>query len=425
MKNERGQSFIELLIAMGIFVALMSAVTFLVLNSHISNRIGQEITLADYLAQEGLEAAKSIRDNNWDDLTDGSHGIDIFDDRWIFQGTENDLSDKLNDGKRSIVVETKSSDVKKIISSVEWKFTGGRIQKVELVSYLTNWQKETSGITVFFSSSEYSVLESAGIFTAEVNLSEAYEGEITVRYRTENGSAVSPDDYLKADDILVFDPGVISQTFDIEIVDNLLEESDKYFSLILYGPQNAMLGSPSMATIVIIDDDGPPQGCWGTGGECDLLCHYTDYGIPTAAYREPIPPCNRECNPARDIFVNPSGACRDDGTDNCYKMIDSTTGYTECIQRESCEGRCEGICTPCEEIIDPRECEQQEGCRGFNVPGGGFRCLGRCVVCGEFPDEGNCSNQLGCWWDATAWYWELASPQSGYFNYVTCEWYEE
>jgi prepilin-type N-terminal cleavage/methylation domain-containing protein len=168
----------------------------------------------------------------------------------------------------------------------------------------------------------------------------------------------------------------------------------------------------------------PPQGCWGTGGECDPLCHYDDYGIPTAAYREPIPPCNRECNPARNIFIDPSGACRDDGTDNCYKMTDPTTGYTECIQRESCEGRCEGICTPCREIIDPQECEQQEGCRAISSPGV-FICRGECVSCEEFSEGGNCSNQLGCGWDATAWYWELASPQSGYFNYVTCEWYEE
>jgi type II secretory pathway pseudopilin PulG len=180
------------------------------------------------------------------------------------------------------------------------------------------------------------------------------------------------------------------------------------------------------STIALFSGDisPPPEGCWGTGGECDLLCHYANYGIPTAAYREPIPPCNRECNPARNIFIDPSGACSDDGTGDCYKMADSTTGPTECIQRESCEGRCEGICTPCREIVDPQECEQQEGCRMIATPGG-FMCHGECIACEEFPDEENCSNQLGCGWNATAWYWELASPQSGYFNYVTCEWYEE
>jgi hypothetical protein len=33
-------------------------------------------------------------------------------------------------------------------------------------------------------------------------------------------------------------------------------------------------------------------------------------------------------------------------------------------------------------------------------------------------------HQLGCRWDVVAWYWNLAIPRSGYFNYTNCQWYE-
>jgi len=134
----KGQSLIELIIAIGIFVFVISALVFLVLDSYISGRLAAEITKADFLAQEGLEAARSIRDNNWSDLTSGAHGLVISEGHWIFQGASEDISDQLNNGSRIIEIDM-DQNRKKVTSRVNWQFSQ-RTEEVSLVSYLTNWQ---------------------------------------------------------------------------------------------------------------------------------------------------------------------------------------------------------------------------------------------------------------------------------------------
>ena len=103
--SKKGQSIIELLVAMAIFVLSISAISFLILDSYVAHRIGREETIATLLAEEGLEAARSIRDNSWEELTDGVHGIIVSGGYWAFQGSENDLGAELKDGKREVVVQ--------------------------------------------------------------------------------------------------------------------------------------------------------------------------------------------------------------------------------------------------------------------------------------------------------------------------------
>ena len=142
MNHMKGQSLIELLIAMAIFVLVVSAITFLILDSYIAHRAGREHTLATFLAEEGLEAARSIRDEDWVDLTDGSHGITVSGDSWIFQGIEEDISDQLNEGIRKVIVSSVDADRKEVQSKITWEFSELRSQEITLVSYLTNWQKD-------------------------------------------------------------------------------------------------------------------------------------------------------------------------------------------------------------------------------------------------------------------------------------------
>ena len=119
---------------------VVSVLVFLILNSYVAGRLASEITQANFLAEEGLEAARSIRDNSWDDLLEGSHSLDIFGGNWIFKGSQEDVSDQLNEGIRVITIEDLDSDRKKVTSQVTWQFTEARSQEVSLVTYLTNWQ---------------------------------------------------------------------------------------------------------------------------------------------------------------------------------------------------------------------------------------------------------------------------------------------
>ena len=137
----RGQSLLELIIAIGIFVITVSGLVFFILNNYVSGRLISEITIANFLAEEGLEATKSIKDNNWSDLVEGNHGLAIFGNHWFFQGTSEDISGQLREGTRVIAIEEIGVDRKKIISGVNWQFNEGRTEEVKLVTYLTNWQK--------------------------------------------------------------------------------------------------------------------------------------------------------------------------------------------------------------------------------------------------------------------------------------------
>lgn len=139
---EKGQLLIELLVAMGIFAITVSVVLFLILDGYLADRIGRENTIATFLAKEGIVAAQTIRDNDWDDLTLGEHGLKISSGTWIFYGTGDDLSEYLREGERKIIVERIDDDRRKVTSKVSWKLTNLRPREVSLVSYLTNWQKK-------------------------------------------------------------------------------------------------------------------------------------------------------------------------------------------------------------------------------------------------------------------------------------------
>ena len=140
---EQGQSLIELIIAIALFATVLLGLSLFIFDSYNASRLALDMTKADFLAEEGLEVAKSIRDNKFSDLSAGSHGLLISNSHWIFQGVEEDLASQLNEGKRVIEVENDPIDqnIKKITSTITWKFTENRSEEVKLISYLTNWQK--------------------------------------------------------------------------------------------------------------------------------------------------------------------------------------------------------------------------------------------------------------------------------------------
>jgi len=141
MNYQKGQSLIELVVALGVFVIVISALAYLILNSYVAGRLAQEITQANFLAEEGLEAIRSIRDNNWQDLTDGNYRLDKSSGNWrLILGSET------IDGKFTRVIKIEkvnpdNPDRKKITSQVTWEFTESKFQETNLVTYLTNWQK--------------------------------------------------------------------------------------------------------------------------------------------------------------------------------------------------------------------------------------------------------------------------------------------
>jgi hypothetical protein len=104
----------------------------------------------------------------------------------------------------------------------------------------------------------YSVNENAGQATVTAQLSASSDATVTVTYATSNGTASAGSDYTARSGTLTFEPGQTSKTFTIPIANDTSDEPNETVSLTLTSPSNAALGTPSSATLTIIDDDGRP-----------------------------------------------------------------------------------------------------------------------------------------------------------------------
>lgn len=155
--NNRGFSLIEIIIAIAIF-AIISAggiTGFIpVLNQ---NRQSNEILQANRIAEEGLEAARSIRNRDFSLLANGTKGIGVSSNLWTFIGTS-DVTDKFTrqltistasrDAGGTMVVSggTSDPDTFLIKSLVTWMYSTGDTKNFSLDTVLTNWRKPIGGV---------------------------------------------------------------------------------------------------------------------------------------------------------------------------------------------------------------------------------------------------------------------------------------
>ena len=106
--------------------------------------------------------------------------------------------------------------------------------------------------------SDTTVDEDAGTVTLTVSLGQIVTTAVNVDYSTSNNSAVAGEDYLNTSGTLTIDPGNLTGTFTIPIVDNDLVEDEKKFRVNLSNIQtnNANLFFiDAQATVTINDDD--------------------------------------------------------------------------------------------------------------------------------------------------------------------------
>ncbi len=115
-----------------------------------------------------------------------------------------------------------------------------------------------------FTASGYSVAEDGGTATIEVNRQGSISDIVTVDYQTSNGTAVAGADYTAVSDTLTFSAGEQSKTFEIDILNDELDEFDETILLTLSNPTNlsnpsngAELGPLNTSILTIIDDEEP------------------------------------------------------------------------------------------------------------------------------------------------------------------------
>lgn len=138
--NKKGQSLIEVILAFAIFILSVAAIGALVLDSSVSAQQGIDQTKGLLLAREGIEAVRSMKDNDFDNLTDGTHGLSLSSGKWVLSGT----LDNTDSATRTITISAVNADTKKIESTVSWTSFARHTNSVTLTEYLTDWS-ETHG----------------------------------------------------------------------------------------------------------------------------------------------------------------------------------------------------------------------------------------------------------------------------------------
>jgi hypothetical protein len=93
-------------------------------------------------------------------------------------------------------------------------------------------------------------------FNFTVNLSAAYSLPVTVNYQTADGSAtVADNDYQAASSSIIIPTGATSGPITVNVVGDTKVESNETFTLSLTSATNGVIGSPSVSTSTILNDD--------------------------------------------------------------------------------------------------------------------------------------------------------------------------
>lgn len=111
---------------------------------------------------------------------------------------------------------------------------------------------------------DLTVDEDAGVANVIVSLSEAPTTAVSVIASTSSGTAQSGIDFVGASTTLAFLPGVTSQTFSVNLIDDSDVESEEQFFVTLGTPNGATIDDGT-AVVTIEDDDG------GGGGVGELV----------------------------------------------------------------------------------------------------------------------------------------------------------
>jgi hypothetical protein len=108
---------------------------------------------------------------------------------------------------------------------------------------------------ISFSRSNYSADEGLGQQTVTVTLNEPTDRTVEVNYATADDSAVAGADYLATSGKLIFNAGETSKSFTVTIINDANSEGNETITLTLSSAKDAALGTPSTATITIVDND--------------------------------------------------------------------------------------------------------------------------------------------------------------------------
>ena len=140
-KYAGGFSIVEVILSVAVFIMLVTGFAGVYLYGQESTSLSGNRARAALLAEEGLEAVRNIRDDDFANLSDGTHGLAISGSTWGLSGS----SDTTGIFTREISIASVGSDRKNVTVNVTWQQNPQRIGTVSLPTYMTNWQATAGG----------------------------------------------------------------------------------------------------------------------------------------------------------------------------------------------------------------------------------------------------------------------------------------
>lgn len=131
MKNQEGQSLVEMIVVIGMVVLLATGIVAGTTVSLSRSQTSQVRSQALSIAQAGIELARETRDNGWKDFADLGNP----------QSTTVSTIDNIFTRSITFQLTTVSGiATMKVTSRVSWGDTSNPSNAVELATYLTQWR---------------------------------------------------------------------------------------------------------------------------------------------------------------------------------------------------------------------------------------------------------------------------------------------
>ena len=191
--SDKGQSLLEVIVAMAIFSMIAVVMVSMASGSFVSLIKSREHTEAAALAQEGMEAVRSIRDGAWNELEFDQSGVSANSGEWAFMGEGSaetigqytrtiTFDDVCRDGVGNVEDPCAGSppDVhsKKVTARVDWT-TGSDIPNtVKRTAYITNWDSRDWTQTDWSGGAGQAIWSDPSRFDSSVNIDVSTFGEV-------------------------------------------------------------------------------------------------------------------------------------------------------------------------------------------------------------------------------------------------------
>ena len=105
--KKHGFSIVEAILSMAIFMLITTALIGIIIYGKQSTSVAGERARAIFLAEEGLEAVRNIKNEDFTNLIDGTYGLNASTGEWEFSGTSDSTE---NFFTREIIISTIDSD---------------------------------------------------------------------------------------------------------------------------------------------------------------------------------------------------------------------------------------------------------------------------------------------------------------------------